>query len=136
MEAISKMPVTLAEVKELCKKERLEERKEGKKAEGEKAGKEKEKEQEEEKKEEREIRKAETAALEYANRFCKISLESALKMKEELKALGIVRLSDEDIVKIIDIMPIDIADVRKILGISLEQNEIQKILDIVQKHRK
>jgi DNA-directed RNA polymerase subunit F len=134
MEVISKMPVTLAEVKELCKRERLEEKGEGKKAE--KVGKEKEKEQEEEKKEEKEIRKAETAALEYANRFCKVSLEGALKMKEELKALGIVRLSDEDIVKIIDIMPIDIADVRKILGISLEQNEIQKILDIVQKHRK
>jgi DNA-directed RNA polymerase subunit F len=134
MEVISKMPVTLAEVKELCKRERLEERGEGKKAE--RAGKEKEKEQEEEKKEEKEIRKAEAAALEYANRFCKVSLESALKMKEELKALGIVRLSDEDIVKIIDIMPIDIADVRKILGISLEQNEIQKILEIVQKHRK
>jgi len=51
--------------------------------------------------------------------------------KEELEKLGSIKLKEENIVKIADFMPEDAADLIKILpGVSLEQDEINKILEI------
>ncbi|MEM2932807.1 MAG: RNA polymerase Rpb4 family protein [Candidatus Pacearchaeota archaeon] len=109
MKIIKKTPISLAEVKEILAKEKKEENK-----------------------------KVEQV-LDYVNKFAKLSAENARKLMEELKTLQIVKLDEEYIVKIVDILPEDADDVRKIFvgsSISLNQDEIQKILEIVAKYKK
>ncbi len=113
MKINKKEPISLAEIKEILSKSK----KEAKESENKKVEK----------------------LLEYINKFIKISPENAKKLKEELKALDITKLDDEHIVKIIDIMPEDSDDVRKIFvgsTLSLNQNEIQKLLEVIGKYKK
>ncbi|PIU75955.1 DNA-directed RNA polymerase subunit F [Candidatus Pacearchaeota archaeon CG06_land_8_20_14_3_00_35_12] len=100
----SKEPITLAEVRDICKD----------KEENEKA----------------------KQILSYAKQFSKLKTEDALKLKKELQELGIAKLRALHIVKIIDVMPEDADDVRKIFvdDISLNQDEISKILETVKKY--
>lgn len=131
MKIISKKPVSIAEVKEILRKE-----KEGKKEKTKEA--EKAEKAEKVKAREREHKIAE-AVLEYANKFAKISAEKVVELKEKIKASNIAKLSDEYIVKIIDVMPEDFDDIRKIFvgaDIDLDQNEMQKILDIIAEYKK
>ncbi len=109
MKIISKRPVCLGEVKEIL----------GKK--------------------EKEENKRIEAIREYLNNFLKITPENATKLKEEIKNLNIIKIDEEHIVKIVDIMPSDADDVRKIFfgtPIILTQDEIQKILEVVNKYKK
>jgi len=90
------------------------------------------------KKQEGESKKVEMMR-EYLGRFAKLKPEEAKKLKEDLKALGITKLNDEHIVKIVDILPADADDIRKIFfgsSVSLNQDEIQKVLEVVAKYRK
>lgn len=76
------------------------------------------------------------ATADFIKKFMKLSANDAVKLKQELMALDIVKLKEEDIVKIIDFMPEDAEDLRKIFSgydISLEQDEITKILEILKK---
>ena len=76
--------------------------------------------------------------FEHIKQFVKIKSDDAVKLKQDLQNTGIVKLKMIHIVKIIDIMPEDADDVRKIFvdDISLNQDEITKILEAVGKHRK
>ncbi|MFH0831757.1 MAG: hypothetical protein V1886_02730 [archaeon] len=70
----------------------------------------------------------------YVKKFCKGSIGDALKLKKELQE-SFPGISAENIVKIMDIMPKDADDARKILSESgVEENEIVKILEIVKKY--
>lgn len=70
----------------------------------------------------------------FLKRFPHPKKEKALELKKELENLGNIKLKEESIVKIIDFMPEDASDLIKILpGISLEQEEINKILEILKK---
>ncbi|MCX8193967.1 MAG: hypothetical protein N3G19_01240 [Candidatus Pacearchaeota archaeon] len=74
--------------------------------------------------------------IEFIKKFTKMNVSEANKLKQELIALDIAKLKEEDIVKIIDFMPEDAEDVRKIFSgsdISLEQDEITKILETLKK---
>lgn len=75
---------------------------------------------------------------EYIKKFAKLKPEEAKKLRNELKALNIAKLGEEQIVKIIDILPEDAEDLRKIFFASstLNQDEIQKILEVVKKYKK
>jgi DNA-directed RNA polymerase subunit F len=56
-------------------------------------------------------------------------------MRDELRNLNSIKLKEEHFVKIVDFMPEDAADVIKVLpGISLNQDEITQILEIVKKY--
>ena len=56
-------------------------------------------------------------------------------MKKELKKLDLIKLKDNDIVKIVDFMPEDAVDLNKIITeVSLDQDEVNKILEIVKKY--
>lgn len=109
MKVLKKEPLSLAEVKELV-----------------------------DEKKENETKKVEMMR-EYLKKFVKISPENAKKLKEELKNLKITKLGEEHIVKMIDILPSDVDDVRKIFfgsTVSLNQNEIQKIIEVINKYKK
>lgn len=70
----------------------------------------------------------------YLKKFSKLSIDKAKKMKEELEKLDLIQLKPQHILKITDILPADAEDLHKILigeSVSLDKNEIDKILEIV-----
>lgn len=76
------------------------------------------------------------AVSDFIRRFTKISAEDALKLKKALEACDIAKLKEEDIIKIINFMPADAEDIRKIFvtsELSLDQDEITKVLNALKK---
>ena len=72
----------------------------------------------------------------FLKKFAKLDLKDAKKLKEELENSGIIRIKAEHIAKIIDFLPEDASDVNKIfVDTSLEENETNKIIEIVKKYR-
>ncbi len=75
----------------------------------------------------------------YLKKFSKLSNEKSDKIKKELQSLDLMQLKEKHIIKIIDLLPADAEDLHKILvgePVSLDKNEIDKILDIVKKYSK
>jgi len=72
----------------------------------------------------------------FLKKFTKLDIKKAKQLREELEGLDIMRMKDEHIVKIIDLLPEDVSDINKIFAeVSLEENEINKILEVVKKYR-
>lgn len=72
----------------------------------------------------------------FVKKFSKIKLEAARKLKAELESLGIVKMSEKDVAKVIDFLPEDASDINKIFtDISLDEDETNKILEVVKKYR-
>lgn len=70
----------------------------------------------------------------FLEKFNNTKLKDAKKMREELEKLGMMKMKEEHIVKIIDLLPEDVSDVNKIFSdVSLDENEINQILEIVKK---
>ena len=68
----------------------------------------------------------------FIKNFEVIPLERAMKIKEGLEALDLIRLKDYHIVKIIDFMPGDATVLNKVVNdASFEQEEVDKILDVI-----
>lgn len=77
----------------------------------------------------------EKAVKEFIKSFTKMKVDKAKEMREELNGLGILKLKEYDLVKVVDFMPKDSADLNKIITeVSLEQDEINKILEVVKKY--
>jgi DNA-directed RNA polymerase subunit F len=71
----------------------------------------------------------------FIKNFNKMPVEKAKEIKEELKALDLIKLKDLHIVKIVDFMPKDASELNKVISdVSLDQEEVTKILDVVKKH--
>jgi len=73
-------------------------------------------------------------AKEHAGNYKKIKVDKALKLKEDLKNLGNIKLKDDLIVKIIDILPASIDELKVVLQISLipfSDEEIEKVFELV-----
>ncbi|MDD5191801.1 MAG: hypothetical protein PHH54_05065 [Candidatus Nanoarchaeia archaeon] len=70
----------------------------------------------------------------YLKKFLKTKTEKAKKVKEELEKLDLLKIKNEHIVKIVDLMPEDASDLNKIFtDVSLTEDETNKILDIIKK---
>lgn len=70
----------------------------------------------------------------YLKKFMKTKPEKAKKIIEELEKLDLLKLKKEHIVKIVDMLPEDASDLNKILlDVSLNEDEINKILEVVGK---
>ena len=70
--------------------------------------------------------------LEYIKKFVKMKNEKAEALKESLRGLNNEKLKDKHIAKLVDLMPEDADDLRKIFvgeDFSLEQEEINSILE-------
>ncbi|MBR9703998.1 hypothetical protein GOV12_01195 [Candidatus Pacearchaeota archaeon] len=68
----------------------------------------------------------------FLKKFLKTKEKQAKKISEELKKLDLLKIKGEHIVKIIDLLPSDASDLNKIfVDVSLNEDEITKILDIV-----
>ena len=73
---------------------------------------------------------------EYAKKFSKLSESDSKKIGKELEELG---LRDKTVFKIIEILPVDISQLKLILVMerrALEEQEIAKIMKVVDSYRK
>ena len=71
---------------------------------------------------------------EYLREFVSLSVKQAEELEAKLKAMKISRLKEEFIIKIIDVMPITVEDLKTLLQgyiVSVNQDDMQKIVDVV-----
>ncbi len=72
----------------------------------------------------------------FIKKFSKITPAKAGQLRKELADLGLLKLKKEDIVKIVDLLPRDAQDLSKIfIDVSLDEDETNKILEIVGKYK-
>ena len=72
----------------------------------------------------------------YLNSFCSLSEPKANELLEELKALNIPRATDVMYVKIVDMLPKDVEELKVILqaySAVVTKEQMQKIVDVVKK---
>jgi len=88
------------------------------------------------------LKKAETdkakAVADFIKKFTKLNVSDTEKLRKALEALNIHKLREKDIVKLIDFMPEDAEDVRKIFAgseSSLDQDEITKVLEALKQKK-
>ena len=68
----------------------------------------------------------------YLKKFLKTKQGRAKKIKQGLQELDLLKIKNEHIVKIIDLMPEDASDLNKIFtDVSLTEDETNKILEII-----
>lgn len=69
----------------------------------------------------------------FIKKFVKMKSADALKLKQKIESLNIVKLKDEDVVKIVDFLPQDAEDIKKIFtgsDVNLNQDEITQLLEL------
>ncbi|HIG94606.1 MAG: hypothetical protein QT05_C0042G0004 [archaeon GW2011_AR13] len=72
----------------------------------------------------------------FIQKFTTLKPKKAVELREKLEKLDIMKLKDESIVKIIDLMPETSEDLNKIfVGLNLDEDETKKILDIVKEFK-
>lgn len=73
--------------------------------------------------------------LSYLKRFTKLTKEKALSLMEEIRGLNNLKIKEEEIVKVADLVPKDAEDVNKIFSdVSLSEEEVNVILEITKKY--
>jgi len=74
--------------------------------------------------------------LAFIKKFTGISAKDGKEMREKITSLGSIKIDERSVGKIIDLMPENKEELNKILvGISLEDDEIKSILDIVKEFK-
>ena len=78
----------------------------------------------------------ETEIKKFVKKFVKLKPEEAKKLRERLSSLELLKLKQEYISKIIDIMPEDQENLNKIFtDVGLDEDEAKKILDTLEEFR-
>ncbi|MFH1803022.1 MAG: hypothetical protein ABH864_06275 [archaeon] len=72
---------------------------------------------------------------EYFKKFTKLTKAKADKLKEEIKGLGNIKIGEEHMIKLSDIVPRDAEDINKIFSdTGLTEEETNAILEITKKY--
>jgi len=72
----------------------------------------------------------------YAKKFTKLDLKDAKEIRIKIERLGLVKLDEKSISKIIDILPDTAEDLHKVVfGINFDDDEIQKIINIIKEFK-
>ena len=83
-----------------------------------------------------EIVEKDSEADKFIRKFTKLKSENAAKIREEIEKLELLKVKQEHIAKIIDILPEDIIDLNKIfVDVSLDEDESNKLLEIVKRYK-
>src|SRR3989344_1230060 len=78
----------------------------------------------------------EAQLLAFIKKFVKLTPKDAKKIREDIKKLSLIKMKNEYLVKIIDLMPETAEDLNKIFsGISLNEDETKKIIEIVKQFK-
>ena len=81
-------------------------------------------------------KESETDVKKFIKKFVKLDPADAIKIREKLNALGLLKLKQEYIAKVIDIMPEDQEGLNKIfIDVSLDEDETKRILDTIKEFR-
>jgi DNA-directed RNA polymerase subunit F len=71
----------------------------------------------------------------FIGQFNKDKYEEAMKMKEELAALELLKLNEKSVINLVNFKPKDASDLNKVLvDISLSQEEVEKILNVTKNY--
>ena len=71
----------------------------------------------------------------FLKQLTKVELKEAEELKEEIRKLDLIKLKEENIISIINFLPQDASDLNKVLqGVSLNQDEVEKILEVTKKY--
>ncbi|MCK4588921.1 MAG: hypothetical protein KAT77_00635 [Nanoarchaeota archaeon] len=71
---------------------------------------------------------------EYLNEFVTLSVDKASELKKKLEALKISRLKNDQITKIIDLLPTTLDDIKVILSgytLSLSKKDMEQVINVV-----
>jgi DNA-directed RNA polymerase subunit F len=72
----------------------------------------------------------------FIKKFSKIQPAKAEQLKKELLELGLLKLKQEELIKIIDLLPEDSLDLNKIFtDVNLDEDETNKILETIKKNK-
>jgi len=91
------------------------------------------------KKDKKELNFRETKSIDYINSFVDLKTKDAEKLRKELEELGIGRLKERHIIKLIDIMPADLESLKLILTgeeVTLKLEDLTKIIEVIKKYAK
>ncbi len=79
---------------------------------------------------------SETDLIGFIKKFGKINLKKSLELKKKLQELNLMKLNEEYIIKIVDLMPENPEDLNKIFAdVSLDEDEKRKILETVKQFK-
>ncbi len=79
---------------------------------------------------------SETDMIGFIKKFIKIKKGEAEELRKKLKVLDLMKVKDEHIAKIIDLMPENGEDLNKIfVEVSLDENEVQKIINTIKESK-
>ena len=71
----------------------------------------------------------------FIKKFVGKNVKDIEKLKSELRGLGSIKIKEEHIIKVVDFLPEDSADLNKIfIDVSLDEDEKNKILGIVKQY--
>lgn len=71
----------------------------------------------------------------FIKKFAKIKSNKAKEMREKIKGLDLIKIKEEHISKLIDLLPENSEDLNKIFSdVGLDEDETKKILDIVKEY--
>jgi len=79
---------------------------------------------------------SESEVVGFIKKFTKITPKEAKEIRKKINELGLMKIREENISKIIDILPEDAQDLNKIFAdISLDEDETNKILDTIKQYK-
>ena len=91
------------------------------------------------KKRKKEAKYEQKLAYEHANKFAKLTLKQAESLAKDLRALELRKLKDEVIVKIIDLLPKSVEDLKVVVSgskLGFKPEELEKVMEVVKKYVK
>jgi DNA-directed RNA polymerase subunit F len=72
----------------------------------------------------------------FIKKFNKLHINEAKELRREVENLGIIKITTEHAVKIVDLLPETAEELNRIfVDVSLDENETQKLLETIKKFR-
>ena len=79
---------------------------------------------------------SEKNAKDFIKKFVKLTPKEAKELRKKITNMGLMKMSEENICKLIDILPEKAEEVNKIfVDVSLDEDEIKKILDTIKEFK-
>jgi len=79
---------------------------------------------------------SEKNAKDFIKKFVKLTPKEAKELRKKITSMGLIKMNEENICKLIDILPEKAEEVNKIfVDVSLDEDEIKKILDTIKEFK-
>lgn len=72
----------------------------------------------------------------FVNKFAKIDSEKAKELRSKLEELDMIKMSEQHIAKVIDILPTELEEINKIFtDTNLEEDEKKQVIEVVKQFK-